>query len=703
MKLVPQNLLSAASVIVILVVTSAVLLALKAPLLGIQLEADNEEGLRVVSVSKDSPNLTQIAAGSRITFLHDIMLDGDLLVEEPDQLEQWTRYNGLIDKLNRLYSALDNESVLAVVDGEPVQLNTRKRQLTDLPFLFWFQLIIGSAGFLTAAGVFAYRPRNRAALHFLLAGTGLLTFSCAAAVYSTRELVMSGTLMQTLSIVNQFGAVFFTAALVALLWEHPRRLNDWLPIVPLSYGAGVVIWVGFAFQLYPVISLVYIFTLLLFAVSFLFAFLQWQRTRGRPTDRAALKWYLLSIYIGTGFFAVLILIPVALSVDPPASQGLMFALFLFMFIGIALGITRYRLFDLDRWWFSAWLWFLGGLAVIALDIVLVVFLNFSQVGALTLALALLGWVYFPVRQWAWSLFMHGRRGSAGGQHWLRELSIASDKASLNIRWHSVLQKEFSPLQMIHTQNVADGVSVAEDGVTIILPDLAGQGSLQLSHPGSGSRLFGRDDIERANLLLNMANIIRDAMTERSQLLFNERQRIRRDLHDDLGAKLLTLVYQTEGETQTLARSAIQDIRQILAALDAEPLSLDELTAGWRAEAQERAETHGFSLNWNVDKSDLLMNSRLHSNLTRILREAISNAVRHAAAIRISVTLTLNDGILRLAVEDTSAVLPVSDPAQWPAGFGTRMIRHRSADLGGKAQWYTTTTGNQLLIEVPLNN
>ncbi len=706
----PRNLLSLAALIVLGVAVAAVLVALRFPVLGVVLAVDAEGGLRVVAVDADSPNQGQVFAGSRIGLLHDVVPGPDLLVEEPDQLGDWTRYNALVSDLNRLDRALAEGSIAVLVDGEMRWWTYRERRIGDLPLMFWFQIIVGGAGFLAAAGVFAYRPREPAALHFLLAGLGMLTFATAASIYSTRELVMNGDLLRQLSSLNQFGANFFTAALVALLWVYPSRLSQRVPVVPVAYFLGVLIWAGFASQIYPGIGLVYLMTLLLFALSFVFAALQWRQTRGRPVERAALKWYLLAIYLGTGLFATLILIPVALGIEPPASQGLMFMVFLIMFLGIALGILRYRLFDLDRWWFGAWLWFLGGLAVILVDLALVMFLNMSQSGALLLALGLLGWVYFPVRQWAWSLLMSERSSRARQQLWLRELAAAADEESLLLRWHAALRNEFDPMQLTVVAETVPGPRIEDHGQTLLVPDLIPGQGVRLCFPDRGARLFRREDLHTAEFLFGLIGMVRDAMREREAIVRGERQRIRRDLHDDLGAKLLSLVYMSDPEGQRVARAAIQDMRDILTALDAEDLTLEEAVATWRAEAQVRAEAHGFALDWNdtglsglaqgKDPEAPRLSARQHTNLTRIIREAITNAIRHAGAERIQVDLRMQAGELELRVEDQATLGPRS-PKEWIRGDGTRQIVRRAEDLQGSAQWEMTARGIRLVITVPL--
>ena len=139
--------------------------------------------------------------------------------------------------------------------------------------------------------------------------------------------------------------------------------------------------------------------------AIVFAATQWFYTRHKPVERAALLWFLLAIFLGTGLFAGFQLIPAALGMDLLIPQSVLFAVFLLMYAGIALGLLRYRLFDIDRWWFEIWSWLLGGIAVILVDFALVSIPALSNTAALSLALAAVGWIYFPLRQWFWTRFV----------------------------------------------------------------------------------------------------------------------------------------------------------------------------------------------------------------------------------------------------------------------------------------------------------
>ena len=93
----------------------------------------------------------------------------------------------------------------------------------------------------------------------------------------------------------------------------------------------------------------------------------------------------LSILITMGMGLVVYFLPVALNLPPVAHPSTMVGLVVTLYIGFALGILRYRLFQLERWWFMAWAWFLGGLAVLLVDVAVISASGLNQAEALALA------------------------------------------------------------------------------------------------------------------------------------------------------------------------------------------------------------------------------------------------------------------------------------------------------------------------------
>lgn len=182
----------------------------------------------------------------------------------------------------------------------------------------------------------------------------------------------------------------------------------------------------------------------------------------------------------------------------------------------------------------------------------------------------------------------------------------------------------------------------------------------------------------------------------------ERERIYQDLHDDIGAKLLSLAIGAENPQQAdTARSALQELRDVVSHSGREETPLSYLLADWRAESERRMSAAGLVLTWRQEDSDLdpLVTSIDSLNLTRILREALSNVLRHAEAGRVDIHIEFADAGLQISVADDGK--GCVDPGA-RGGRGTRNMLARTQRLGGEIRWGDASPrGCRVVWRVPL--
>lgn len=192
--------------------------------------------------------------------------------------------------------------------------------------------------------------------------------------------------------------------------------------------------------------------------------------------------------------------------------------------------------------------------------------------------------------------------------------------------------------------------------------------------------------------------MRELETERA--VTEERERIFRDLHDDVGAKLLSLVYRAQrAEDADLARSALRDLRDVVSYTGAARFTLDELAADWRSECEQRLSEAGIRLDWQNDGAAEALSQPQALNIGRILREAISNVIRHAGASSVAIRLEATEDALHLSIVDDGRGL--AEDAQ-PRGRGLRNMQVRAQRLGGEvAQVNGDGGGCRIALRVPL--
>lgn len=187
----------------------------------------------------------------------------------------------------------------------------------------------------------------------------------------------------------------------------------------------------------------------------------------------------------------------------------------------------------------------------------------------------------------------------------------------------------------------------------------------------------------------------------------ERERIYRDLHDDIGAKLLGLAISTQRadlpHEADLARSALQDLRDVVSRSTQPVTPLGDLVADWRAETEQRLHHLGIALGWQIPAENMPMpvSAEAALNLSRILREAITNVLRHARASQIAIETTLVQDSFILSVKDNGAGLPAHGATPHR---GMNSMRARAAALGASLAWRVAEPhGCHVLLEAPLSN
>ena len=169
----------------------------------------------------------------------------------------------------------------------------------------------------------------------------------------------------------------------------------------------------------------------------------------------------------------------------------------------------------------------------------------------------------------------------------------------------------------------------------------------------------------------------------------ERQRIASDLHDDLGAQLVTMAQASlyAGDTSRvaeMARQALTDLRLSVRGLTGKPTPLPHVLADWRSETVERLTLAGVTVLWNASDPPLewMLPARAQVQLSRILREAVSNVIRHSGARRCWVDIHVASDHMQLGVEDDGRGF---DPSLMPQGHGLGNMLRRARTLGGSLQ------------------
>lgn len=203
----------------------------------------------------------------------------------------------------------------------------------------------------------------------------------------------------------------------------------------------------------------------------------------------------------------------------------------------------------------------------------------------------------------------------------------------------------------------------------------------------------------------------------------ERARIARDLHDELGQSLTSILLglrtaQTAASAEMPDGSPVshrldglrQDATEALASLhrlafELRPLVLDDLgfTAALQRLVSGIQEKHGLMI--EIAGGDLPGDERLPGDVEttayRVTQEALTNIVRHASAQSASVLVAVARGHVRVVIEDDGKGFDAANPSV--LGFGLRSMNERAALVGGTVRVSSVPgTGTTVVLDVPLD-
>jgi two-component system sensor histidine kinase UhpB len=200
----------------------------------------------------------------------------------------------------------------------------------------------------------------------------------------------------------------------------------------------------------------------------------------------------------------------------------------------------------------------------------------------------------------------------------------------------------------------------------------------------------------------------------------ERERIARELHDQMGQHVVALALGV-GKLARLAASLeeaqpllsqLREIADLLGrdvhtlAFQLRPAALDHLgvAVALTSYCEHVAARSGVEVDVHCDDlSTLKLSGSTQTGLYRIAQEALTNAIKHARAKRVSVILERRPDDLVLIIEDDGKGLPPRAAATATgSGFGITGMRERATLLGGTLSIESSVGhGTTLYVRIPL--
>src|SRR5215211_3672978 len=473
-------------------------------------------------------------------------------------------------------------------------------------------------------------------------------------------------------------------------------------------------------------------------------------------ERSQLKWFLYATLPASVSFSLILIIfsrlyfPMLRFLDPylPFQEFFTYIdtyavpVFSLLFVPVFtfIAIVRYHLFDIDVVINRTLVYGALSACVVGIYVLVVVALGalFQARGNLAISLLATGFVavlFQPLRarlQRSVNRLMYGERDdpyaviSRLGRR--LEATLAPD-AALNTVVQTVAQALKLPYAEISLKQGDRFVTAASYGEpadeTLPLPltygaELVGRLKLAPRAPGeefsSSDRRLLEDLARQAGVAAHAARLTADLQRSRERLVTareEERRRLRRDLHDGLGPQLAAQTLKVGSarslygrdpaaadallsELETNMEAAISDIRRLVYNL--RPPALDELGLdGAIRESAAQYATNGLKISVDTPHTLPSLPAAVEVAAYRIVQEALTNVVRHAAASECVIRLGL-DGELEVEITDDGVGLPEDRGA----GIGLSSMRERAVELGGMCVVEPSLPeGTRVLARLPL--
>lgn len=544
------------------------------------------------------------------------------------------------------------------------------------------------------------RPRDWTSWALFANGAALAVVTVTLAVNAQASTASGPALHYWNTQANYLATYLWALALLVLLARHP------FPIVPRAALYAVALWllgfwaVGIVLPWRDVPALHLLNALALGAAILITAGLQAWRSRADPALSAAFRLVGAALVICVSLFTALNFLPQLLIGRDLLPIQVTACSLLLVYLALAVAISRYRLFDLGSWAVKAAVAALVLVAVLVLDLVLVLATGAGWTLSLPFLAAVIAWL--PAREVLLRRFDARRnrrdilllRGAS-------EVAFAVSATERAARWQALLTEQFAPLEI--TACTCDTLEIRDEGRRLAVPSPVGGAGLLLGFAGQGRQLFGSADRAVAAALLTLVREMDEARAAYDRGVAAERTRIARDLHDDVGARLMTSLHREDlAAVRAELREAMSDMRQIIDGMTGPERPLGELLADLRHETVSRLALAGIGAEWPAGAAfddDRPVPAPLGRVLVSVLREIASNAIRHSGAAQVRVECTLSGGTLALRFADDGRGLAAEGAAR--PGNGLRNIRRRIEETGGEIALHSAATGTAVELRLPL--
>jgi signal transduction histidine kinase len=616
--------------------------------------------------------------------------------------------------------------------------------------LAWYWIVVGAITFViyVAMGWLLVRRGQPAGMSTYLAIV-VVAFGAAQYPPSIAELYPGRPILQAVVLgltVTAVSGLF----ILPLVFPDGRFVPRWTALVALYVVASfTLLWDNPGFLDSPAVEVV---STILFAAILIGAPIYRYRRVSTPEQRRQTRVVMLGFVIGLPAFFIGDALMRNIDSSPLGIAFLFGFMFLIQvgfnapFLAVGLAILNHRLFDIDVILSRTLVWLAMTLGVIGayIGIVLGIGSLLDSERNLLLSLLATGLVavaFQPMRarvQRAVDRFVFGERDDPYAVlsrigHRIEDTLSGGDLLPQIVRTTADALR--LPYVALFLDRAGGPELVAATGTvspaTLRLPlTYQGQplGSLEVAQRSPGETFSAADrrlleDLARQIGIAAHTVTLADELQRSREEIINsreeERRRLRRDLHDGLGAQLAALIMQAGAirsqvrhdpeaaerdlrELRDELKTAVDDVRRLVHGL--RPPALDELGLAGALRARldrlhaRAGEGDGLAIRFDANEPLPSLPAAVEVATMHIVDEAVTNVVRHANARKLLVAIAHDHDTLVVTIEDDGTGF---DLTAITPGIGLQSMRERARELGGTWSMTPREEGSGCRITVRL--
>ncbi|MEM7292612.1 MAG: histidine kinase [Pseudomonadota bacterium] len=665
-------------------------LALSQPWIGIELSSGDNGGWRIESIAEAS-DLDQRWVGAAIESLSPSQNIGAAisaraidLTRQPDTLPTYALFNEFLERQAAIHQIKSSGSaVLTFTGGERAIVSiAANRPIDSLPIDVWLLALCGFSAWMTGVSLCVFRTQYAIGGWLLFAaGGGYFLLSMSHALYSNREISLAPEIIGLLNHLTYFGALTFALAGVCLALILPHMLigkKVWIAALCV-----IAFWTNNYFQFieWPIHSFLFPF-IATFTVSVPLVIYQYRVSRAWASRHREFRWLIIGMVGPLVVANALYGGPVVQGAAPLIGDTFFIVLLSGLLVGAVVMVVRFDLFCVRSWHKLASSYWLT--AVLIFPLVAFTVDSFIEAGVssvLFVSVSTLSALFFAI-----PVGLRWNRNSPTEA--LQAIPGDVSDSSAESTWHRYLQQRFSPLHCTTHDHYCE-FGVEQHGLVFHAPRLDANGHYRLGGKLRARDVFSSRDLEEASGISQMIQGLSRSSQDSHLAVQTERQRILRDLHDDVAPQLMAIVHKSEAAPVVdHAREALRNLRDTIYSLDDQNrFTVADVLLRIEGDVRQSLSAANIHLDCRVtgaDKEYIVAPMKMR-NLARVVAELTANVSRHSGANNTLLKLAFNAGEIALVLSDDG---PQGKPMEWELGVGIRSVIRRVEEASGDIQWHS---------------